>query len=223
MLGRVKRPSPALIVAMVALVAALGGTAVGLPGKKNIDGNDLKKNVVGLKSMKNNSVGPAELKANSVNNSENARFDASNTVKLSAGADQASAPATVLLSRGPLQLVAKCYADGTNIEAHAFLRTSAPGAILTSSGDDRTGDGAEPLAGYVNPSEDEDDSEIGVASAVAAGDTAADFNSYAAAHGGTSISGTLSMFVKQGSPAAGDGPYGSGDRCIFTTYLGGAG
>ena len=88
MQGPIRRPSPALIVAMVALVAALGGTAVGLPGKKKIDGNDLKKNVVGLKSMKNNSVGPAELKANSVNNSENARFDAGNTVKLSAAADQ---------------------------------------------------------------------------------------------------------------------------------------
>ena len=40
-----RRPSPALVVAMLALLVALGGTATGLPGKKTIDKNDLRKRV----------------------------------------------------------------------------------------------------------------------------------------------------------------------------------
>jgi hypothetical protein len=38
------RPSPALIVALIALVAALAGSAVALPGKNKVDKNDIKKN-----------------------------------------------------------------------------------------------------------------------------------------------------------------------------------
>ena len=35
------RPSPALLVAVIALVAALAGSAVALPGKNKIDTNDI--------------------------------------------------------------------------------------------------------------------------------------------------------------------------------------
>jgi hypothetical protein len=41
-----RRPSPARLVAAIALVAALGGSAVALPGKNNVDKNDLQKKVV---------------------------------------------------------------------------------------------------------------------------------------------------------------------------------
>jgi hypothetical protein len=40
------RPSPALVVAFLALLVALGGTASALSGKNSIDNNDLKKNSV---------------------------------------------------------------------------------------------------------------------------------------------------------------------------------
>ena len=50
------RPSPALIVAMIALVAALAGSAVALPGKSQVDKNDIKKNAVKGKQVKNDSL-----------------------------------------------------------------------------------------------------------------------------------------------------------------------
>jgi hypothetical protein len=46
------RPSPAMLVSVIALVFALGGVATALPGKKVIDKNDLKKNVVKSKHIK---------------------------------------------------------------------------------------------------------------------------------------------------------------------------
>jgi hypothetical protein len=46
------RPSPALLVSVIALVFAVGGVATALPGKKTIDKNDLKKNVVKSKHIK---------------------------------------------------------------------------------------------------------------------------------------------------------------------------
>jgi len=54
-------PSPGLVVAIVALVAALAGTAVALPGKNSVDGNDLRKNVVKTKNLRNKSVTASKL------------------------------------------------------------------------------------------------------------------------------------------------------------------
>jgi hypothetical protein len=51
-----KRPSPALLVAVIALVAALAGTATALPGKKTIDKNDFKKGAVTKKAIKAGAV-----------------------------------------------------------------------------------------------------------------------------------------------------------------------
>jgi hypothetical protein len=55
------RPSPALVLSFIALLVALGGTAIALPGKKSIDKNDLKFNVVKTKNIKNGVVTTAKL------------------------------------------------------------------------------------------------------------------------------------------------------------------
>jgi hypothetical protein len=49
-------PSPALVVACVALVAALGGTAVALPGKGGVDKNDIRANAVSGKTIRPGAV-----------------------------------------------------------------------------------------------------------------------------------------------------------------------
>jgi hypothetical protein len=56
-----RRPSPALLVSVIALVFALGGVATALPGKKTIDKNDLARNVVRSKHIKRDQVRPGDL------------------------------------------------------------------------------------------------------------------------------------------------------------------
>jgi hypothetical protein len=46
------RPSPAMVVSVIALVFAVGGVASGLQGKNSVDSGDLKKNVVKSKHIK---------------------------------------------------------------------------------------------------------------------------------------------------------------------------
>jgi hypothetical protein len=60
---RLKRlPSPALVVAGVALVAALGGSAIALPGKNVIDTNDIGKNDVRSGDINANVVDSSDIK-----------------------------------------------------------------------------------------------------------------------------------------------------------------
>lgn len=62
--------SLARIVAMVALLAVLASTAMALPGKNNIDKNDLGKNVVKSKNIKKNAVIAKHIKDGTVGAAE---------------------------------------------------------------------------------------------------------------------------------------------------------
>lgn len=64
------RPSPAMAVSVVALVAALSGTALALPGKNSVQSNDIKKNAVTAAKIKKNAVRASEIKKNAVTKSE---------------------------------------------------------------------------------------------------------------------------------------------------------
>jgi hypothetical protein len=59
-----------LIVALVALVAALAGSAVALPGKNSVDKNDIKKNAVKSKAIKNGQVKAADVADGSIGAAE---------------------------------------------------------------------------------------------------------------------------------------------------------
>jgi len=63
-------PSLARIVAMVGLRAVHPTTATALPGKNNIDKNDLKKNVVKSKNIKPNAVTAKQIKDGTVGAAE---------------------------------------------------------------------------------------------------------------------------------------------------------
>jgi hypothetical protein len=67
-LGR--RPTPAMAVAFVALLAALSGTAIALPGKNSVDSGDIKNKQVKGKDLANNSVTSKKVKAGSLNGSD---------------------------------------------------------------------------------------------------------------------------------------------------------
>ena len=47
----IPRPSPAMVVALIALIVAIGGTAVALPGKFTVGRDDLKKSSVGARAL----------------------------------------------------------------------------------------------------------------------------------------------------------------------------
>lgn len=72
MLNRLKTlPSPALVVAFIALVAALGtGSAVALSGKNTVAADDIKKNAVRASEIKANAVRSSEVRSNAIGSSE---------------------------------------------------------------------------------------------------------------------------------------------------------
>jgi hypothetical protein len=72
MLDRFKTlPSPALVIAFIALLVALGGgAAVALPGKNGVTADDIRKNAVGASEIKSNAVRSAEIRRNAVGSTE---------------------------------------------------------------------------------------------------------------------------------------------------------
>jgi hypothetical protein len=62
-----RQPSPAIALAFVALLAALSGTAVALPGKNTVDSGDLKKNAVKAADIARNAVTTPKLRTGAVN------------------------------------------------------------------------------------------------------------------------------------------------------------
>jgi len=49
--GRIPRPSPAMVVAIISLVIAIGGTAAALPGKFIVGRDDLKNDSIGARVL----------------------------------------------------------------------------------------------------------------------------------------------------------------------------
>jgi len=65
-MGNSHRPSASIIVACIALVFALVGSAFALPGKNSVDKNDLAKGSVTAKAIKKNAVRSKAIKKNAV-------------------------------------------------------------------------------------------------------------------------------------------------------------
>jgi len=262
------RPTPSMVVAMLALVVAIGGTAVAATkiGTKQIKNNavttkKIKKKAITTNRIKAKAVTGGKLAANSVSGGKivagavtggkiadgsvtgpkiaaNAvdgskvaddSLDDSKTsdykvfgdpfVKVTAtdGADadaaRAAAPETPLLSKGSLELYAKCFRDtGTNTVFGAiYVRTTTDFSIMEGN-DDLPGG---PLAtDYLNIATLEverelDDQSVGVNDA-----SYNEAEGLAAGADGPALTLLTGIGVKNGAVAA-DGPYGPGNACIF--------
>jgi hypothetical protein len=65
-----RRPSPAMAVAFIALVLALTGTATALRGSNNVFRDDIARNAVGKSEIRSNAVGRSEAANNSIGKAE---------------------------------------------------------------------------------------------------------------------------------------------------------
>jgi hypothetical protein len=131
------------------------------------------------------------------------------TRTVDAAADVTSAPQVPLGSKGPFSFYGKCYLNGAGVEATTYIASTSNTGMFNTEAED---------SGYVTPSTPENSRKLQDvvtpgANAFIAGDGDKDFN---ATDGTTSIYGVVGLAAaKQGSPAAGDGPFGPGNRCMF--------
>jgi hypothetical protein len=127
---RLRRPSPATLIATVALFVALGGTGYAA--------FSLPKNSVGTKQLKNNAVTTSKIKNNAVTTSKikNGTVTASkiNTSGLTApnalhanNADNATSAATAANANQLGGVAAASYAQTSSLSGGAF--TAAPGVL----------------------------------------------------------------------------------------------
>jgi hypothetical protein len=232
-----RRPSAALIVAMIALVASFGGVAWAL-SKGSVKSKHIAKSAVKSKHIAKNAVTSKHVKDNALTGADIdeaqlgavAKVDSVTTIPLvntqpSAAengdfAARAAATPIPLFSKGGLEVYAKCFKNITDpanpaIDAEVYIRSAADGAVFSSEDEDNSGNG------FLSPSDLEDDRQIlGVAS-LAGPDpgtlnvTDAGHSAFWAAAGTSFIEGSLFAGTKVGSPVAGDGLFGAGDRCLF--------
>jgi hypothetical protein len=168
----VRRPSPAIIVAIIALVAALAGSAVALPGKNSVKSNDIAKNAIKSKHVKNNKLTGADINesklgkvpsAASADSAGAVAYEKTFNLRLAFGDD------VEIASNGTVSLRAECVADGVidgSINRQGiriYGKTTAPGAFLAGDNDDYEGDddGDGPEAGeYLEPTDQAPDAEL---------------------------------------------------------------
>jgi hypothetical protein len=228
----------ALVVALLALVAALGGGSYAaklITGKdiKNhsIASKDVKKNAIKSNLVKNSSLTGKDVKDGSLGAGDLAAGAADDKVTAlrvtaTSGADvaaaQAAAPEHVLFSKAPFTVYAKCFTDpsGPDTYAVAYIRTATNGALLDS--DDSSYDGTPT---FLNTDTLEDDRALqstnpGAPNSASLFGQASSFGAFGA--DGTAISGLLAVGAKNGTLPGGDGAWGAGDACVFSGNIHGS-
>jgi hypothetical protein len=226
------RPSPALIVATVALITALSGAALALPGHNTVSADDIRRNAVASQEVKQRSLRGGDLKDETITGRQvrgdslgadridtySVADDSLVRVAATTGADEASAradaPELELYREGPLTVYAKCFRDAadSDVLGEIFVRTDENGALL---------EGADDLPGVNGPSllttgTPEADRQLDVEE-VADVSLASFDEAQGAAAGpdGTSFRALTTIGVKQGSLPGGDGAFGGGNVCLF--------
>ena len=126
---RVRRPSPALIVAVIALVTALTGAAVALPGRNSVTSNDIKP-----KNVKKGDIRPAAVDPFKTDVMKSSVLNTTVTTTSNTPVDLGGPNVTVKVPKGGLVEVfaeanLQLVGGGPNAEArvHLFEAVSAPG------------------------------------------------------------------------------------------------
>jgi hypothetical protein len=118
-----RRPSPAMIVAMVALFAALGGTASALRGKNTVRSDDIAKGAVRTNDIRSGAVKVRKLAPNSVDPFK------LNVTKLGARAAELTTTSSAPVDLGGPHVTVKVPKGGlVAILAEATMRVTGGGA-----------------------------------------------------------------------------------------------
>ena len=162
--NRRRRPSGAMVVAIIALVVAMTGSAVAGPLKTLISGSSIKKNSIPGNRLVNHTVTGKQInlkklgivpKATSAGSATTAAT-ASNALELGGQSAASYLPASKVLrfnftmnkgdpahnvAFGPLTFVATCKADSSNTDAELAVMTSEPGTYVSREPDAEPGVG----------------------------------------------------------------------------------
>jgi hypothetical protein len=225
----------ALVVAMLALVASLGGGSFAaklITGKdiKNgsITGKDIKKKSLTGKQVKDKSLTGKDVKDGSIGAGDLATGTLEPSMKAvrvtataaaTEDAARAAAPEQVLFAKGPLTVYGKCFTNTTGPVTHAvvYIKTTTNGAVFDSG--DESLDGGALATDYLNTGTPEIDRALwGVTAStndtIYDGNNSAEFSAFAV--DGTAVSGLVAVGAKNGTVAGGNGAYGAGDACLFS-------
>jgi len=236
------------VVAYLALFLAVGGGAFAVAKRSKINGSKLKKRSVAGKKLKKNTITGTEVNENKLGKVPSAKAaDTATTAGTAnianslatmtplkttrAGASASGANfelAAAAAARVPLyedshfRLYGKCYVDqegAEELEAVVYIETLQNGAIFDSDNDELSGEGTDGYLNTITPETDRevisDRTELNEANMQYEGDT--EFGATAADL--YTIQGVNMVAEKFGTPAAGNGPYGAGNVCIFSGYV----
>jgi hypothetical protein len=125
---RLRRPSPALVVAVIALVAALGGVATALPGRNSVRSDDIARHAV-----KNGDIAKGAVDAFKTNLMKAGELKSTVTTTSDTPADLGGPSVTVKVPRGGLvevfaEVNLQVVGGGPQAEArvHLFEPSSLP-------------------------------------------------------------------------------------------------
>jgi hypothetical protein len=237
-----------LILGGATAIAALGKKTVGTPQLKAnaVTTAKIKRNAVTAKKIKKNAITTAKIKnaavtgakvklsslgtvpsaqtANVANSLANlSAFELTKTTssanKATEAEGEAAATAVTLYEDSHFRLYGKCFIGGLELYAKVFIATKQDGAIFDSDSEELSG---SPPDGYLNvgspePKREVIQEETPVNSADVQYEGDSEFGATAA--DGYTIHGDVPIAVKYGSPPAGNGPYGTGDVCLFSNYV----
>jgi len=207
-----RAPSPAIAVAVLALVAAVAGTAVaGEPASTSKLTTKKVKKIAKKQAKKQITKLAPGLSVASAAQVDTLQVDPEN---VPAAASLGAAPEITLLTYGPFTVYGKCFDDGAaQIDGEVYIKTTTAGAVLDSDDDFLNGS-----SGYLDPGTLEIDREIENDADANNNDADSDASDFDAVLGGTKLQGNVAAYAKQGTPAAGNGTYGAGNRCIFDAF-----
>jgi hypothetical protein len=119
-----KYVTPGLLVAIVALVVALTGSSIALPGKKSVDANDLKKSVVRTKALSNGAVTKRKLADDAVGAAELGTINTRSATIALPGPGTPYAETTANCQAGETVISGDASVDNQTVSEYVFVLES---------------------------------------------------------------------------------------------------